>query len=243
MQKFIIPQPGSIPSRTSIQGQDAKHIFRVLRLKPGKRLIVTDGTGTDYSACITAVSTDRTDLDILEPIKPHTESFADITLCCGMLKDKKMDFVIRHVTQLGIYQWIPFFCERSIPSPDPKRMHKRIQRWRTIARESLKQCNRSLVPAIAGPMHFRELLEHSSKYDLKIAFWEDADMKPTPLKRTSRPGRIMILIGPEGGFSEQEMKMAEKRNFMALSLGPRILRAETAAVSACTLAQHIFGDM
>ncbi len=243
MQKFIIQKPLSIPSTTSITGQDARHISRVLRLKPGRYLTITDGAGTDYSACITAVSADRTDLNILEIISSDTESCVDITLCCGMLKDKKMDSVIKNATQLGIYQWIPFFCERSIPSPDSKRMSKRMERWAIIARESLKQCNRSMVPTITAPMNFRELLDHSREYDLKIAFWENACIKPGTLKKFRPPGRILILIGPEGGFSKQEIKMAEKRDFMALSLGPRILRAETAAVSACTLVQHILGDL
>ena len=149
MQKFIIPKIDTIPSKAKIRGQDAKHISKVLRLNKGDHIDITNGEGKDFTAIITSISPGSIELDIIDEYDSLTESPIDITLCSGMLKDKKMDLVIKHVTQLGIQNWIPFFCERSIPTPDVKRMEKRINRWEIIARESLKQCRRSRLPHIS----------------------------------------------------------------------------------------------
>lgn len=243
MQKFIIPKIDTIPSRAGITGQDAKHIFKVLRLNPGDSIDITNGHGKDYTAKIVLTSKTKIEVEIIEECESKTESPVNITLCSGMLKDKKMDLVIKHVTQLGIFEWIPFFCKRSIPTPDAKRMEKRIQRWESIAKESLKQCGRSRLPKISTPMSFEKLMNHSFNYNTKIAFWEKASLGLDTLKQNSPAHDIIILIGPEGGFSESEIGMAEKKGFLSYSLGPRILRAETACISSCTLIQHILGDL
>ncbi len=243
MQKFIISKINCVPSKANIQGQDAKHISRVLRLTPGDRIEITDGKGKDYTAIITCISPDNIELDIIDKYNSLTESPIDITLGSGMLKDKKMDLVIKHVTQLGIRNWVPFFCERSIPTPDAKRMEKRFQRWETIAKEALKQCRRSRLPQISKPLSFEKMLNKFSSYDLKIAFWEKSTQRLATLEKTSNHKKIIVLIGPEGGFSEKEIKMAKKKGFLSYCLGPRILRAETASISSCTLIQHILGDI
>lgn len=243
MQKFIIPKIHTLPSKASIQGQDAKHISKVLRLSPGDPIEITDGEGTDYTARIASIAPGNVDVDIMDGHPSSTESPLHITLCSGMLKDKKMDLVIKQVTQLGIHQWIPFFCERSIPNPDAKSLEKRHQRWETIAKESLKQCRRSRLPKISKPLSFENLLDHASAYDLNIAFWEKATQRLDTLKKDASRLNIIILIGPEGGFSETEIHRAKEKGFLSYSLGPRILRAETAAISSCTLIQHILGDI
>ncbi len=243
MQKFIIPYITNAPSKGTIIGQDAKHIFKVLRLNKGAVIGISNGHGKDFSARLLSVSVDRIELDIIEELTPAAESPLDITLCSGMLKDNKMDLVIKHATQLGITKWIPFFSERSIPSPDAKRMEKRCERWETIARESLKQCQRSRLPEICMPIMFERLLTLPDPSDLKVAFWEKASTKINTLRGKETISRIFILIGPEGGFSENEIDQAKIKGFLSCSLGPRILRAETASISSCTLIQHIFGDI
>ncbi|NOX33231.1 MAG: 16S rRNA (uracil(1498)-N(3))-methyltransferase [Deltaproteobacteria bacterium] len=243
MQKFIIPKIDPIPSKVCISGQDARHISRVLRLTTGDQINITNGQGKDYTAAITAVSNGHVEINITKEYDSETEPPINITLCSGMLKDKKMDFVIKHVTQLGICRWVPFFCQRSIPSPDVKRMEKRSQRWETIAKESLKQCGRARVPEILKPLSFEKLLDHFADNDLKIAFWEKATQRLDTLKKDHSKLKIVILIGPEGGFSKEEIRLAKKKGFSSYSLGPRILRAETASISSCTLIQHILGDI
>lgn len=243
MQKFIIPDIDPPPSRATIQGQDARHISKVLRLTIGDRIELTNGLGQDFTAKISTIGPGSVDLSILDACDSSTESPIDITLCSGMLKDKKMDMVIKHVTQLGILQWVPFFCQRSIPTPDKKRLEKRHQRWESIAVESLKQCGRSRLPRILPPVSFETLLDQALDQDVKIAFWEQSTRKLSTLDKTSGKNKIMILIGPEGGFSEAEIDQAREKGFLSYSLGPRILRAETAAISSCALIQHLLGDI
>ena len=243
MQKFIIPEIDSIPSKASIHGQDAKHILKVLRLNKGDRIDITNGQGKDYTAIIAYTSPGNIGIDIIAEHDSLTESPVNITLCSGMLKDKKMDLVIKHITQLGIYEWVPFYCERSIPTPNEKSMEKRHQRWEIIAKESLKQCRRSRLPKISKPLSFKELLDRADSHDLKIAFWEKATLRLVTLEKKPFNKKILILIGPEGGFSENEITQSKEKGFLSYSLGPRILRAETASISSCALVQHILGDI
>ncbi len=243
MQKFIIPEITELPSKGCITGQDAKHIFKVLRKKRGDNIAITDGNGKDYNSIILNATPESIEIKIIEKSDSITESFIDITLGSGMLKDKKMDFVLKHITQLGVKKWIPFFCERSIPSPNIIKMEKRKKRWESIAKESLKQCNRSCLPEISEPLNFETLIKQSENHDLKIAFWEKSGQKIKTLQNSVSLKKIIILIGPEGGFSKKEILMAREKGFLSYSLGPRILRAETASIASCTLIQHLFGDM
>ncbi|MCP4671666.1 MAG: 16S rRNA (uracil(1498)-N(3))-methyltransferase, partial [Desulfobacula sp.] len=229
--------------KTDITGQDAKHIFKVLRKKKGDQISITDGKGRDYKAIISMALPHAIKINIIEKCEVRTESFINITLCSGMLKDKKMDFIIKHVTQFGIQKWIPFFCERSIPSPNIKKIKARKKRWESIAKESLKQCNRSCIPKISDPLSFQTLVEQSENHDLKVTFHEKSNQKIKTLQKNIPPKKIIILIGPEGGFSPKEILLAEEKGFISHTLGPRILRAETASIAACTLIQHIFGDI
>ena len=243
MQKFIIPEITELPSKGCITGQDAKHIFKVLRKKRGDNIAITDGNGKDYNSIILNATPESIEIKIIEESDSITESFIDITLGSGMLKDKKMDFVLKHITQLGVKKWIPFFCERSIPSPNIIKMEKRKKRWESIAKESLKQCNRSCLPEISEPLNFETLIKQSENHDLKIAFWEKSGQKIKTLQNSVSPKKIIILIGPEGGFSKKEILMAREKGFLSYSLGPRTLRAETASIASCTLIQHLFGDI
>jgi 16S rRNA (uracil1498-N3)-methyltransferase len=243
MQKFIIPEIKTLPSKVNVTGQDAKHIFKVLRKKRGDNIAITDGKGKDYNSIILNTTPESIEIKIMEKFDSITESFIDITLCSGMLKDKKMDFVIKHITQLGVQKWIPFFCERSIPSPNIIKMERRKKRWESIAKESLKQCNRSRLPEISEPLNFETLMKQPENHDFKIAFWEKSNQKIKTLQNSISPKKIIILIGPEGGFSKKEMLIAREKGFLSYSLGPRILRAETASIASCTLIQHLFGDI
>lgn len=245
MQKFLIQNQSISDNRVRIIGQDARHISKILRMKKGDHLDLTDGHGTDYSGIILEASTDQVSVELITKLSSKTESPLKIRVCSGMLKHQKMDEIIKNLTQLGVYEWIPFFCERSIPSPDAKGLQKQLNRWLTIARESVKQCRRSRVPEIFTPVEFSDLLDLIAPSDIKIAFWEDSERSLKTLEKeiSAKGSLISILIGPEGGFSNREIEMAQARGVSSFSLGPRILRAENAATCACALIQHILGDM
>ncbi len=243
MQKFLIPQKKINGNKAKITGQDAKHITKVLRMRPKDKILFTDGNGRDFISTITEISSQEVMLDITETINSKFESPVQITIFQGMLKDSKMDTLVRHLTELGIYAWTPLLCKRSIPRPDKKRIDSRLKRWEKIAIEALKQCNRSILPKINKPVTFPDIIENCSKFDLKITFWENATLPVNSLKKNKNIKKIGILIGPEGGFSKEETALAEKAGFQTLWLGPRVLRAETASITACSLIQHYFGDI
>ncbi|MBS0014051.1 MAG: RNA methyltransferase, partial [Desulfobacterales bacterium] len=175
-------------------------------------------------------------------IEAGNESPLDLIVAQGFLKDKKMDDLVRHLTELGVTRWIPMITRRTVARPDARRMKKRMERWQVIALEAIKQCDRSMVPDIAPVMDFSEVLTLGATVDLRLFFWEAA-RAPLAAPGEDGPGSILLLLGPEGGFTQNEAADAEAAGFFAVSMGRRILRAETAAIAACTLVQHVFGDL
>lgn len=246
MRRFFIEQSAASGDTAILTGDDAKHISSVLRLKPGTHIALFDGTGMDYHAEIIGASPSRIAVSILKRIVSETESPIRITVAQGFLKEKKMDGLIRALTELGVSRWVPFFAERSVPRPTDHRLLSRIERWRKIARESLKQCRRGCPPEIGPVISFKEMIALSGESEFKIAFWEKA-AKPIPVAVKEHVGRpldkVFILLGPEGGLTEEEIQGVEASGFEAVTLGPRILRAETATLAACSLIQYLLGDM
>ena len=157
-----------------------------------------------------------------------------------------MDRLLRHLCELGATRWIPFISERSVPRPGEKRLSARTQRWNKIVQESCKQCRRSKLPEIIKTLTFEDVLDYGSSCDLQIVFYENESAtlksftKPDP---ASAPRKILLILGPEGGFSDQEIENARAAGCVVAGLGSRILRAETAAIAACTLTQFLYGDM
>jgi 16S rRNA (uracil1498-N3)-methyltransferase len=156
-----------------------------------------------------------------------------------------MDLLLRQLTELGITGWQPFISQRSVPQPDVRRQAGRAERWERIAREAVKQCRRGRVPDLAGVGQFGDVLQNGARFDQRILFWEGARqaLPPAPETIPTPPRKILVVVGPEGGFTETEAARAEECGFRLTALGPRILRAETAAVAACALVQHLYGDL
>lgn len=245
MRRFFIDPSEISKDKPVIEGPDAHHITSVFRLKSGDEILLVDGTGFEYRAELISTSKNQVTVAVVEQYAVRTESQTKISVGQGYLKDKKMDMLIRHLTEIGITRWIPMISEYSIPQPDKKKNDARIERWVTIAREAVKQCGRTRVPEIVSPVSFRDAVKNSGDMDLKIIFYEN---EARPLGQTLLPGApppsgILVFFGPEGGFSTKEIELAISAGFVTASLGPRILRAETASIAACALMQHIFGDM
>lgn len=245
MQKFLINGQDKQTGTVFLTARDAKHISKVLRMKPGDTIDLTDGRGTDFKGVILGIEKDIVRIEIRDGMDSATESPVNITVFQGMLKDGKMDTLVRHLTELGITELVPLKCERAVAVPADQKAARRIQRWETISKEALKQCRRSATPHIGLPVSIDEVAKRAPDFDLKIAFWENADLSSKELYRyKDKPvQKIAVMIGPEGGFSEKEMERLQQAGFTPYLMGPRILRAETGAMAACTLLQHIFGDL
>jgi 16S rRNA (uracil1498-N3)-methyltransferase len=246
MRRFFIEPGAANTPTTSIKGSEARHIKNVLRLTPEDTIRLFDGTGVEYDAVISELSAGRVELSITGKVTAAAESPIEMTIAQGYLKEKKMDSLIRPLCELGMTRWMPFTSQRSVPQPDKSRLLARMQRWEKIVRESLKQCRRSVLPQISTPVSLEEVLAYGRSCDLKIIFWEQEDraLDHAALTERSDPvNRILIVLGPEGGFADQEVEKARKLGFEVSGLGPRILRAETATIAACSLMQYIFGDL
>jgi 16S rRNA (uracil1498-N3)-methyltransferase len=258
MPRIFIPIPSIKEDRISITGDKARYLSTVLRCKKGNELIVFDGEGRCLRTNIIETGKREVVLKVLERFSCDTEAPIRIILVQGLLKGQKMDLVIQKTTELGVKEIIPLVTERS-----QARETRKVERWQKIAEEASRQSGRSVVPLIHEPKEFdqflssvplerkgeRETLRNGEKN--VFIFWEEGGM---PLKEailkisSSRIHRfpdspIYYLIGPEGGFAKEEVAFAEKKGFIVTSLGKRILKAETAAISAITLIQFLLGDM
>lgn len=233
-------------SKVFIGGSDARHIKNVLRLEPGDIIGLFDGKGAEYKAKITAFHKTGVEVSIIGQFQKKTGSELQIIVAQALLKDRKMEGLIRQLTELGVSTYLPFISQRSVSRPEGKRQILRAERWRKIAKESLKQCRRAQVLNIENIVTFEGMLNFSVDSDLKIAFWEEAAesmQSAVHLKDRRKVKKIFAILGPEGGFASEEMDIAREVGFVMASLGPRILRSETAAVAACTILQYLFGDI
>jgi 16S rRNA (uracil1498-N3)-methyltransferase len=245
MRYFFIPPEALARSETEIVGREARHMGKVLRLKPGMVVGLSDGCGMQGEARIVSVTRDRVVLAVLRRFSSPRETTGELVAAQAMLKDQKMDLLLRQLTELGITGWRPFVSQRSIPQPDTHRQASRTERWERIAREAVKQCRRGRLPAVAPVGRFADILQVGERFDMRILFWEGARhaLPALPAVDTVAPRKILMVVGPEGGFADEEARHARERGFRLAALGPRILRAETAAVAACTLVQHLYGDL
>ena len=245
MRYFFIEPSAIKESVVSITGSEAHHIKTVLRLKPGDNLKLFDGTGYEYYGPIVSVSAKSVEVEIRRRIKAVAQPGARIVVAQAFLKEKKMDDLVRKLCELGISQWIPFFSERSIARPDTRRLAGRAQRWIRIATEAVKQCRRVDTPVIGDALSFEDVLKLSGSCDAKIVFWEN-EARPLAAELIGKAGpikKLLVMLGPEGGFTDQEIEQARGRGFITAGLGSRILKAETATIAAVTLTQYLFGDM
>jgi len=238
MRRFFTDALITENSTIIITGSEANHIKNVLRLRAGDKIILFNGSGNEYKAEIIAVSSNSVEALILHSIESSRESPTEIIIAQAFLKEKKMEELIRPLTELGISRWIPFIAEHCVSRPDEKRLHSRYERWKSIAKESLKQCRRTKTLDISPVLSFENILQIGQNCDVRLIFWEKA-VEAIP----DQGHKIIALMGPEGGFSESEVKMAQDAGFAAVTLGPRILRAETATIAASVILQYCFGDM
>lgn len=229
---------------------DARHLVRVLRLAAGDRVVVVTPGGERWLGRLVDASPARAAV-LPERRLPSSEPPLDITLAQGLPKGAKMDEVIRHGTEVGVREFVPLLARRSVSRPDERAAAERLRRWQRIAREAARQAQRSAVPAVRPLTTLTALLAGSS-WDLILMPWEEEesqglhDLLAEVGREWGRPAggrRVLILIGPEGGWDPEEVAAARAAGARVVTLGPRILRTETAGVLAAGLVLHALGDL
>jgi len=245
LKRFYIENTEVASAHPTIKGIQARHIRTVLRLKAGDSIILFDGTGFQYRAIITETLRDCVKVQIAEKLHFLTESPLNVTIGQGIIKYKKMDWIIQKATELGVTSIIPFISSRTIPMWKGDKGTKKIERWQSIALESLKQCGRAVPPHIENIIPFDQILEMPEASCLKIILWENAakDRLPDVLKSYSKTRKIFALIGPEGGFTEEEVRKANMHKFIPVKMGDRLLKAETTAIAFMSIVQYQLGDL
>jgi len=218
----------------------ARHAVTVLRLQPGDTLILFNGTGGEYRASLVAVNKRETRVRLLEFDALERESPLQITLALAISAGERMDYSLQKATELGISAIAPLATERSLVKLSGERADKRLQHWQHVVIAACEQCGRNRVPVVAPVQKFYAYLAAVERNKRRLLLSPDA---PTPLKRVPPAAGVVLLVGAEGGLSPAEREAAEASGFEPVSLGPRILRTETAPVAALALLQALWGDI
>lgn len=230
-----------------IRGDEAQHIARVLRLKPGETVVVFDGSGFDSTMVLEEVTASMVSGTVIERNRAATEPAFPITLVQGLAKGDKMDLIIQKAVELGVSRIIPLETDHAVVNLDEKKARGKAERWNRIALEACKQCQRSCPPRVEPVAELADIIRLAGDAPV-LFFYEGA--RHVSLQDTleqvgpkARERGMFLVIGPEGGFSEREASTAEKAGFYSAGLGPRILRTETAGLAALSIIMYVLGDM
>jgi 16S rRNA (uracil1498-N3)-methyltransferase len=235
MARFFLSRSSIRGQRGTIGGAEFEHLSRVLRLRPGDRVLAFDDGGWEHEAIIHALHDDHVELEILRSYQAERESPLVITLAVALTKGEKMDYVVEKATELGVHNIAPFTSRYTVPKFDERKAVQRAERWRKIALSAAKQCGRTVLPVIT----------ERAPGAVKLLFWEKEAERTLKQIHAKEPQvtSVFVVIGPEGGFSDEEARAANDQGFLKVHLGRRILRAETAAVAAVSLVQYLWGDL
>lgn len=240
MPRFFI---GYVPEeRTTIVGDDARHIARSLRMQQGESLILCDSIGTDYNCEIERVSEEGVQVRVLNFCKTVAEPTVKVTVYQGLPKADKMDGIVQKSVETGAVRIVPVLTGRCVSRPDEKSAAKKVTRWQKIAEEAAKQSGRGVIPQVAALTGFRQAVEEAAQNGEILLFYEGGGSSIAELVHKGT-GNLSVFIGPEGGFEQSEVDFAVQNGGRIGTLGPRILRTETAPIAALAAIMLASGNM
>ncbi len=221
-----------------IEGEDAKHISLALRMKLGDKLEVSDLNGTDYLCEIESITSKTVELRIISKHKNETEPNVKLTLYQALPKGDKLEFIIQKAVELGVTTIVPVLTKRCVSRPDEKSMAKKLIRYNKIAKEAAKQCGRGVIPEVKPMMSFEKATDSLASHKTSVLFYEMGGERINSLIKKD-DADIGIMIGSEGGFDESEVALTVAKGVKTATLGKRILRCETAPLSAVSIIMNI----
>lgn len=250
MHRFFVPGENIREGKVLVlAGSDIHHLTRVLRLGVGDRFVAVVPGDREYTAEIYLSGRTSVAGRIIAERRPDVEPAVNVTLVQGMPKGEKLDQVVQKCAELGVGRIIPLRSERAVARPDYRRAAGRLDRWQRIAREAAEQSGRLAIPQVLPPADWGEALEHCAGSDLILLAWEGEktralrDALRDPLCAGKPVRSVAIIVGPEGGFTAAEVDGAVKGGAVAVSLGPRILRTETAGPALLAMVLYELGDL
>ena len=244
MNRFFLPPSSIQAGRVHFSESVSRQIMQVLRLKPDARVIVLDGAGKEYLVRLIDLSVHETLGEIESESLSTGEPKTQLTLYLCLTQREKFEWMLQKCTEVGASCFVPVISSRSLVQ-DAKEVINKYERWQRILQEAAEQSHRGKVPTLEAPLQFEQALKAAARINsCKLIPWEEE--KSLSLKealQTHPAGEVCLLIGPEGGFSKEEVALAQSAGFLSVTLGKRILRMETAAVVASALVLYERGDM
>lgn len=245
MQRYFLDKPFDENGYAIITGEDEKHITRVMRMREGDEICcVTEGAGR--IAAIHRIDENGVTVQVTGTISTQSELPVRVTLACGLPKGDKLELIVQKGTELGMAGIIPFQAERSIVKWDEKKGDKKTARLRKIAKEAAEQSHRTIIPEISEPLTFKDMLKSANAFDVCLFADEEEAKEGTSnkiavrLQKVYHGQSILVLFGPEGGLSRDEAVTLTEAGFLPVSLGPRILRTETAPLYVLSAMSYEF---
>ncbi len=236
MSRFYSPPENIKDNLIYIYGQEAKHILNVMRLKEKDAVVVFDGTGKEYTGFIKETKTKELVVEVVKTRLPKKEDFPDITLAQALPKKDKMDHVVEKATELGVSNIVPLISERTVIKFEEEKARAREERWRKIAKAAAKQCGRLDVPGIKSVQKFYNFMDEVEKFDFVLmACLTEGSVPFKDALSGFEAGSMLMFIGPEGDFTENEIFMAKNAGAKLISFGKRVLKSDTAALYALSV--------
>lgn len=239
MNRFFVDMDGREASTSiTITGGDVNHIRNVLRLKIGEQILISDGRGRDYYCRISDIDSEQVVADIEDVCDNFAELPVEVTLFQGYPKSDKMDLIVQKMVELGVHRIVPVFTARTVVKLDAKKAAKKTERYNLIAEAAAKQSGRGLVPEVLSPVTFAQAIKMASELDMNIIPYEEAEgleYSRRVISDIQGKKSLGIFIGPEGGFSRDEVEQAMAAGAKSITLGHRILRTETAGLAVMAI--------
>lgn len=242
MPRFFVDKKQISGEFINIIGDDVKHIKKVLRLREGEEIEVCDGEGEDFECKIESLSDDVVKALIINRFPNTAEAPIELCVYQGMPKNDKMDYIVQKCVELGICKIVPVITKRAVSIP--RDAEKKTARWQRIADEAAKQCGRGILPKVENTMSFSDAIKAmSDESALSLMPYEcEKEGSLSKLLKNTDKKKINVFIGPEGGFDESEVEKARSAGIATVTLGPRILRTETAPLAVCSAIMYEIGD-
>jgi 16S rRNA (uracil1498-N3)-methyltransferase len=242
MYRFFVEPEQIVDNKICIIGKDVNHIKNVLRMKPGETVLISNGMDREYTCIIEELLPKQVKL-LIEGIDGSARELSvKVTLFQGIPKSDKMESVIQKMVELGVYEVVPVTTKRCVVKLDEKKVAAKTKRWNLIAESAAKQSKRGIVPHVSQPASFREALEMAKEMDMLLIPYEEAhnmEITRKVLSEIKHDMTIGIFIGPEGGFSQEEVELATEYGAKAITLGKRILRTETAGMALMSVIMYL----
>lgn len=238
--RIFVEQQLSVEQSVNLGADASNHVVNVLRLKNHSPIVLFNGDGNEYPAQLTHVGRREATAQVDAKLHMSCESPLPIHLGQGVSKGDRMDFVLQKSVELGVSEITPLLTERCVVKLNQERWQKKLQQWQKIIISACEQCGRNTLPKLNSPQEFGSWIAQSTN-QLRLTLHPKAEKSIAGIRPT--PHGVRLLIGPEGGLSEQEIYQTEEHGFQQVLLGPRILRTETAALTSISILQSHFGDL